>query len=320
MDYSTYTASNSMFVPGLDGKPKLDVMLFLQNLLVLTSIIFLYWLIEAQAAHFNAQPIGIFRPGGILLTFFVLAIIGMLWRTIAQLFEHYANVRKLLKMGIFLLFVILAVGIFFYPQPFVSFYYSPSVQQQIDKLEPVRYIYGYQAQITKEPTTVNPTTTSVSDKYKLSSEQLSIKLHDAVNFERRKLGLSVLAYDMQLESIAQQHSQDMLARNYFDHVSPEGNTFISRYERNNYACEINVNNEVIRGGENLAESITYNSKYPNGLISDYKSIDEIVTQTIALWMNSASHRSNILHPYWKGEGIGVAIESDGKILITQNFC
>lgn len=320
MDYSTYTAQNSMFVPGLDGKPKLDVMLFLQNMLVLTSIIFIYWIIDAQAARLNASPIGIFRPGGILLTFFVLCIIGMLWRTIAQLFEHYAGVRKVLKWGIFLLFIFVAVGIFFFPQPFVSVYYSPSVQNQIDKLEPVRYIYGYQIQITTDTLGSSPNTEGVSDKYKLTAQQISIKLHDSINFERRKLGLNPLEYDARLESIAQAHSADMLARNYFDHVSPEGNTFISRYERSGYACEIIAGDETLRGGENLAESITYNSKYSNGLISDYKSADEIVSQIIGVWMNSSSHRSNILRPYWKAEGIGVAIEPDGKILITQNFC
>ncbi|QQR92149.1 MAG: CAP domain-containing protein [Candidatus Iainarchaeum archaeon] len=320
MDYSTYTAQNSMFVPGLDGKPKLDVMLLVQNLLVLTSIIFLYWLIDAQAMRLNASPIGIFRPGGILLTFFLLAAIGMLWRTVAQLFEHYPNVRKFLKWGIFLLFVFLAVGAYFFPQPFVTAYYSPALQQHIDRLEPVRYIYGYHAQIPKDTLTPSSTTASVSDKYKLTAQEITVKLHDAVNFERRKLGLNALIYDTRLASIAEAHSNDMLARHYFDHVSPEGNTFISRYERAGYTCELIVGNETIRGGENLAESVTYNSTYANGLISDYKSVEEIVNQTIGIWMNSTSHRSNILHPYWRGEGIGVAIEPDGKILITENFC
>ena len=308
-----------MFVPGLDSKPKLDVMLFLQNLLVFTSILFLYWIIDAQAAQYNAQPIGIFRPGGILLTFFLFAAIGMLWRTLGQALEYHHRVRTALKWGIFVIFLLTALGIFFFPQPFLSFYYSPGVQNQIDKLEPVRYIYGYHAQVSKDSISGSPAA-SMSDKERLTASQISSKLHDAINFERRRIGLSFLAYDSRLEAIASAHSLDMLRRNYFDHVSPEGNTFISRYEKGNYSCELSAGNEIIRGGENLGESIAYNSKYPNGLISDYKSVEEIVNETIAQWMNSPSHRSNILHPYWRTEGIGVAVETDGKILITQNFC
>jgi uncharacterized protein YkwD len=319
MDYNSYTAPNSMFVPGLDGKPSLDVMLFLQNMLVFTSILFLYWIIDAEAAQYNANPIGIFRPGGILLTFFLFAAIGMLWRTFAQLLEHHARARKILKWSIFSLFILAALAVLVFPQPFLTFYYSPSVQNQIDKLEPVRYIYGYHAQISTSDS-VNGLAGSMSDKEKLTANQISSKLHDAINFERRKIGLSLLSYDSRLATIAEAHSMDMLHRNYFDHVSPEGNTFISRYEKGNYNCSISAGNEVVRGGENLAESVTYNSKYSNGLISDYKSVEEIVNQTITLWMNSPSHRSNILHPYWRTEGIGVAVETDGKVLITENFC
>jgi len=37
-------------------------------------------------------------------------------------------------------------------------------------------------------------------------------------------------------------------------------------------------------------------------------------------MNIPGHRKNILTSTYDKEGMGIAIGSDGKVLITQNFC
>lgn len=77
----------------------------------------------------------------------------------------------------------------------------------------------------------------------------------------------------------------------------------------------------------LAENIFQNNLYDrvwytNGVPTSYEwnTMDDIAESTVDGWMNSPGHRQNILTPYFYSEGIGVAISSDDKVYITQNFC
>lgn len=317
MPPETYVAPNSMFVPELDAKPKLDIMLFLQNLLILTAIIFLYWLISREADVWNANPIAIFRPGGILLTLFFFAALWMISRILSQLVENHPKIRNALKYGSVIFALLFMVILYVNPVPFNQLFYSTGVQQIIQRMEPVRIFYGQEAIIASD--SLNGVgENQYYERY--SAQQIAQKMHEAINSERTRIGLPALQFDSALASIAEKHSRDMLQRNYFDHVSPEGRTFIYRYAQANYPCEITYQNQLFSGGENLGQSYVYNSKYENGLISDYKSAEEMATQLIGEWMNSSSHRANILHPYWINHGIGVVIEPEGKVLITENFC
>ena len=48
---------------------------------------------------------------------------------------------------------------------------------------------------------------------------------------------------------------------------------------------------------------------------DADDAEEFVEQ-----INRSGHRKNILTPHWKREGIGVEVDPDDKVYITQNFC
>jgi uncharacterized protein YkwD len=234
------------------------------------------------------------------------------------LLENHAKARRAIKWTIFVGILLFGIGVYVFPQPFVVFYNADAVQSQVARMEPVRIITGYEVQYNK--TTPTGAAVGVSDQYSLNASAIAQKIHALINIERQKQSLNQIGYDAQLEAIAQAHSKDMLSRNFFDHVSPNGDTFISRYQNAKYHCEIILPSETILGGENLSQTYVYNSKYPNGLISDYKSGDQIAQEVVKGWMDSIDHRSNILHAYWRNEGIGVAIEIGGRVLVTQNFC
>ncbi len=51
----------------------------------------------------------------------------------------------------------------------------------------------------------------------------------------------------------------------------------------------------------------------------YYGVDTIALQSVDGWMASQGHRENILTPYFKSEGIGVA-KLGSEIYVTQNFC
>jgi len=90
-----------------------------------------------------------------------------------------------------------------------------------------------------------------------------------------------------------------------------------------------LNSAIYKGMliEGLAENLFQNNLYDrywitNGVITsyDWNSPEEIAKSTVEGWMNSEGHRSNILYPYFESEGIGVVVNSDHKVYITQNFC
>jgi hypothetical protein len=105
-----------------------------------------------------------------------------------------------------------------------------------------------------------------------------------VNKARIEQGVSILSENSELTKAAQEKANDMLANNYFAHNSPSGITPWHWIEKNNYDYKY--------AGENLAINFS----------------DPIEQQ--AAWMNSASHKKNILNP--KYSEIGVAVAS-GKI-------
>ena len=153
--------------------------------------------------------------------------------------------------------------------------------------------------------------------------ELEKHIHDLINGERKKHGLSPLAYNESLNRIARSHSNDMARRNYLSHYSPEGHGFSYRYKQAGYACKISDKGaSYLAGAENIYQNNLYNrTTIVNGIkFHDWNSPGTIAETTVEGWMNSSGHRKNILIAHWRSEGIGVAISSDGKVYITQNFC
>jgi uncharacterized protein YkwD len=157
----------------------------------------------------------------------------------------------------------------------------------------------------------------------VEASDLAKRIHTQINKNRKKHGLQSLAWNDALSRIAAKHSRDMANRNYLDHHNPEGENFSGRYRQGGFSCEIQTGGELIHtGAENIALSRLYNSTTTENGIAYYhwNSEREIALKTVDGWMNSPSHRENILAPHWRQEGIGIEIGPDNNIYITQNFC
>ena len=106
-----------------------------------------------------------------------------------------------------------------------------------------------------------------------------------VDAERRKAGALPLKPDSRLDQAAQRHAEDMLARAYFAHASPEGKTVRERATAAGYAWR--------SIGENIAEG--------------QLTIGEVMDT----WMHSPGHRRNILDPGFRELGVGLAFGKGG---------
>ncbi|HEY0432465.1 MAG TPA: CAP domain-containing protein, partial [Chitinophagaceae bacterium] len=113
-----------------------------------------------------------------------------------------------------------------------------------------------------------------------------------VNEERAKQGLRPLAPDPELTNVARAHSQDMFARGYFAHISPEGKSPFDRMDQ----AHVQYNT----AGENLALAHSLTIAH-NGL------------------MNSPGHRANILNPAFGRVGIGILDGGFYGLMVSQEF-
>lgn len=121
---------------------------------------------------------------------------------------------------------------------------------------------------------------------------LEAKMLEMVNEERAREGLHPLAADTALTRVARLHSQDMFARGYFAHISPEGTTPSDRVR----AAGI----RYLITGENLALGPTLKICH-TGL------------------MNSPGHRANILHKSYGRVGIGILDGGLRGLMVSQEF-
>ncbi|WP_405750177.1 CAP domain-containing protein [Streptomyces sp. NBC_00012] len=138
------------------------------------------------------------------------------------------------------------------------------------------------------PKTSAPATRSASAPADSSVRSAVLAL---VNQERAKAGCSPLTASASLASLAQDFSEDMAARGFFDHTDPDGRTPWDRASKSG-----------VRGlaAENIAR----------GQANAQAVMDS--------WMNSDGHRANILNCDYKTLGVGVHYGSGGPWW-TQDF-
>lgn len=120
------------------------------------------------------------------------------------------------------------------------------------------------------------------------------ELLELVNAERQRVGVAPLVMDERLNASAQEKADDMVNRNYRDHVSPEG---IHGYE----LVFKHTGRECRHAGENLA----------------WRTDNTVGTTRDAFnwWMSSEPHRKAIQDSKYTKTGIGTR-----KDIAVQHFC
>ena len=108
-----------------------------------------------------------------------------------------------------------------------------------------------------------------------------------LNAERARHDLRPLRLNRKLSRAARRHSRAMARKRFFSHSSPGGATFVDRIRRTGYLHGA----RRWRVGENIA--------WGSGGLSAPRAI-------ATAWMNSPSHRANILSRSFGAIGIGVA--------------
>ena len=123
------------------------------------------------------------------------------------------------------------------------------------------------------------------------------EITEKINAQRKLAGLDPLEIDLRLNRTAQEKSDDMVEQKYFSHENKTGEMIWGLIEANGYRFKY--------AGENLARN--------------YDDSDSVVKA----WMDSESHRKNILFKNFTDLGIGIGIrpQSNNKesLYITTVF-
>ena len=125
---------------------------------------------------------------------------------------------------------------------------------------------------------------------------VSAVLVDLTNADRKANALGVLTVNPTLVVAAQEKANDMAAKSYFAHTSPEGLTPWHWFSKNGYRFKY--------AGENLAVNF-----------SDSAEVERA-------WMNSPGHRANILNGKFTEVGIAISFgKYDGRdvVFVAQLF-
>lgn len=129
-----------------------------------------------------------------------------------------------------------------------------------------------------------------------SSEITTQKVLDKTNQERKNAGLEALQYNAVLSESARKKAEDMFKYDYWAHNSPQGKSPWAFFDQAGYKYSV--------AGENLAK--------------DFYNTDSLMQA----WMNSPTHKANIVHQKYKEIGIAVVNGTLGGIkttLVVQHF-
>lgn len=119
------------------------------------------------------------------------------------------------------------------------------------------------------------------------------RLLELTNNERASAGLGALTVDDRLNQSALDKCNDMVARNYQDHVAPDGTSYKDFMHKYISSAQL--------AGENLAFG--------------YFSSDNIFNA----WMASPSHKDNIDKPIYTRVGFALCERPNGAKLVVQHF-
>jgi uncharacterized protein YkwD len=125
---------------------------------------------------------------------------------------------------------------------------------------------------------------------------LTEELVDRVNNSRAEAGLPPLVQENPLDGLAAERSDDMAARHYFSHVTPDGVDVFTLMGWRGISYSI--------AGENLAWT-TFDPDYA-------------VAAVLEGFLDSPPHRANLLNPAFSQIGVGIAWEGD-RLYFTLVF-
>jgi len=131
---------------------------------------------------------------------------------------------------------------------------------------------------------------------------------------RQENGVRNLDQNSQLNGLSRSHSEDMLTRNFYSHVNPDGEDPTDRAKKAGINTEVNFGLFIQIG---IAENIAVVYVGNDADCSSY-SPETLGRCLVDKWKKSPGHRQNLLDSSYSDIGVGVACDNS-ECYATQNF-
>lgn len=118
-----------------------------------------------------------------------------------------------------------------------------------------------------------------------------------INEKRREQGLKLLEWNETVAKIARLHSESMANYKFFSHTGLDGSIVSDRADKSG-----------LNKWRAIGENIAYNRGY-----------EQPIEFAVERWMQSPSHKRNLLNEQWRESAVGIAVTPDGTYYFTQVF-
>lgn len=162
--------------------------------------------------------------------------------------------------------------------------------------------------------------TASPDVSDLNTSRVESLVIEEVNDVRANRSVAPVEGVEALSDPAREHSANMSDSFYLGHVEPDGSSVEERYLDG--CASLRDGRSEMRYSENVASvwyKTVFNSSGTEGttLLVTEEGVAEAL---VAEWINSASHRRNMLGENWTTTGVGVVVGENGAVFGTQAFC
>jgi uncharacterized protein YkwD len=147
------------------------------------------------------------------------------------------------------------------------------------------------------PRIVNVKMSGVGSSVIVNTGSLERNAFELLNEQRAANGQLALQWSESLASVARLHSQNMAEFSFFSHRGLDGKMVSDRADDNS-----------VGKWRSIGENIAFNKGYKDP-----------VAKAVELWLDSPSHRQNLMDSNWKETAVGIAVAPDGSFYFTQVF-
>jgi uncharacterized protein YkwD len=123
-----------------------------------------------------------------------------------------------------------------------------------------------------------------------------------INKDRAKLGVPPVRMNAALTAFARTRSADMVKRNYFNHIDPDG-----------------VSPQTKARAAGIVDGVYENISWIKGYATIFDNAAGCQQAMMAEPKNQENHRSNILDPKHVTVGVGIAVSANGVVYMTEEF-
>lgn len=158
----------------------------------------------------------------------------------------------------------------------------------------------------------------------MNETQVEMHFVQLLNEERTEKGLPKVTRRPVLREMGHEHSVNMAQNGYLGHTEPDGTTIEDRYRERGLLPECRIESDAdsyYSGAENAAQTWWQERVETNSGDTVYIDTNRgLAKRLFSQWMSSPPHKKPMMERDLNEIGLGVVVNSDGKVYASLEMC